>query len=88
MLFNRQIAMNNAKPALLRQGNRHVRFGHGIHGRADDWDIQPDVACKLGLRAGVRRNHIGARRQQQHVVEGKGFGDRKVNHKKLYRMNG
>jgi hypothetical protein len=59
-MVNRQIAMNNPDPALLRQRNRHVRFGDGIHGGADDGNVQADLARELGLRAGVGRNYIRA----------------------------
>ena len=53
LLLDGQVAMNNAEPALLRQGNRHVRLGHRVHGGADDGNIQADVARELGLRVGL-----------------------------------
>ncbi len=35
---------------------------------------------KLGLRIGQGGNHVRMRGQQQHVIEGKGFGNGKMNH--------
>ena len=68
-------------PALLRQRNRHVGFRDRVHGGADDGNIQADVARELCLCVGLRRNNVGTRRQQQHVVEGESFRNRKMNHK-------
>ena len=36
-----QIAVNDADAAGLRHGDRHMRFGHGVHGRRHDRDIEP-----------------------------------------------
>ncbi len=35
-----EIAVNDADAAGLRHGDRHVGFGHRVHGRSDDRDIQ------------------------------------------------
>ena len=51
----RQIAMDDAEAALLRERDRHVRFGDGVHGGADDGNIQADVARELRLGAGLSR---------------------------------
>ena len=72
--------MNDPDPALLRHGNGHVRFGNRVHGRADDRNIQPDIARELCLRIGLGRNHVRAGRQQQHVIESKRLRNRKMNH--------
>ena len=76
----RQVAVDDADSALLRQRDRHVRFGHRVHGGADDGNIQPDIARELGLRVGQRRNDVGAGGQQQHVIESKRLRDRKMDH--------
>ena len=81
LLLDGQVAVNDAEAALLRQRNRHVRFGHRIHGGADDGNIQADVARELRLRVGIRRNHIGTRRQQKNVVKSKSFRNGKMNHR-------
>ncbi len=47
--------------ALLSERNRHVRFGYGVHGGADDGNVQGDAAGDLGMGGGGRGNYIGAR---------------------------
>ena len=53
--------MNDAETALLGERNRHVRFGDGVHGGADDGNVQADVAGELRLGGGGRGNYVGAR---------------------------
>jgi len=60
LLLDAQVAMNNAEPALLRQRNRHVRFGDGVHGSADDGNVQADVTGELRLGGGGCGNYVGA----------------------------
>jgi hypothetical protein len=81
LLLDGEIAMNNAEPALLRQRDGHVRLGDRVHGGADDGNVEADVASELRLRAGLRGNYIGARRQQKNVIESKSFGNGEMNHK-------
>ena len=83
LLLDGQVAMNDSEAALLRQCNRHVRFGHGVHGGAHDRNIQADVARELGLRVGLRGNNVGTRGQQQDIVKSKSLRNRKMNHKCL-----
>ena len=73
--------MNNADAALLRERNGHVGFSDGVHGGADDGDIEGDVSTDLGLGIGLRGNDIRAGGQEQHVIKGKSFGHREMNHK-------
>ena len=80
LLLDRQVAMDDADAALLRQRDRHVRFRDRVHGGADDGNIQADIARELGLGVGQRRNNVGAGGQQQHVIESKRLRDRKMNH--------
>ena len=75
--------MNDAEAALLRQRDGHVRFGDGVHGGADDGNVQADVARELRLRAGLRRNNVGASGQQKNVIESKSLRNGKMNHKFL-----
>jgi hypothetical protein len=75
--------MDDPNPALLRQRDRHVRFGDGIHGSANDRNVQADLARKLRLRAGSRWHDVGARRQQKDVVKSESLRNGKMNHKFL-----
>ena len=73
--------MDDPDAALLRQRNRHVRFRDRVHGGADDGNVEADIARELGLGVGQRGNDVGTSGQQQHVIEGECFRDRKMNHK-------
>ena len=64
LLLNGQVTVNDAHSTLLRHANCHVGFSHGVHGGADNGDVQTDFARELGLGAGQCRYHIGAGRQQ------------------------
>jgi hypothetical protein len=46
--------MNDAESALLGQRDGHVRFGDGVHGGADDGNIQADVAGELQVWVRVK----------------------------------
>ena len=70
LLLDGQVAMNDAKTALLRQRDCHVRFGHRVHGGADDGNIQADIAGELRLRmafAGITSERAGSRRTSSKV---------------------
>src|SRR6202021_3255187 len=60
---------------------RHVGVRVPVQGGADDRDVQVNRARELGLRVRLRRHNIGARRQQENVVERESLGNRKMNHK-------
>ena len=87
LLLDGEIAMNNAQSALLRHCDSHVGLGDRVHGRTDDRCIQTNVARELSLSIGRRRNHVGAGRQQQHVVESKRLRNGEMNHKFSRRVN-
>ncbi len=58
LLLDRQVAVHDSQAALLRQRNRHARFGHRIHGGADQGNVQADVAGELNLGVDFGRNHV------------------------------
>jgi hypothetical protein len=74
--------VNESDAALLRERDGQVRFGDGIHGGADDGDVQGMARVSLvrvsasagstSLRAGYRR--------EKHVIEGEPLGDRVLDH--------
>ena len=72
--------MNDAESALLRERDRHVRLGDGVHGGADDWDIEMNIARDLSLSAGAGRHNFGAGGNEEDVVESEGFGNWEMNH--------
>ena len=40
LLVRLEVAVDDADAAGLRHGDRHVRFGHRVHGRGDDRDVE------------------------------------------------
>ena len=64
LCFGIEIAMENADAAGLRHGDRHKRFGHRIHRRGDDRDIEPNVRSNAGADIHLRRHHVGKPRLQ------------------------
>ncbi len=68
--------MDDADAAFLRQGDRQARFGHGIHRRRDERQIEADVSRERGLQVGVARQDGRKCRDQQHVVEGQRFAQK------------
>ena len=68
-----EIAVNDADAAGLRHGDRHVRFGHGVHRRSDDRNIERDAARDSRADVDFGRQHVGEARLDQHVVEGQAF---------------
>ena len=61
--------MEHADPAELRQRNRHVGFGHRVHRRRQDRDVERDFAGEEGLGVRLARQNRGFERLQEHVVE-------------------
>src|SRR5258708_1202406 len=74
LLLDGEVAMDDAEAALLGDRNRHVRFRDGVHGGADDGDVQADVASELRLSSRGCGNYVGARGEEKYVVEGESFG--------------
>ena len=70
-----EIAVDDADAAGLRHGDRHARFGHGVHRRGDDRDIERDRAGDAGADVGLGGQDIGQTGLQQHVVEREGFAN-------------
>ena len=68
-----EIAMEDAEASGLRHGDRHLGFGHRVHGRGDDRDIEGDFASDPGADIGIGRQQFGQSRLEQDVVEGEGF---------------
>ena len=74
------VAVNEADAALLCERNGEVRFGNGIHRRADDGNVQRNTAGEFGLCFRFSRENLAPGRYEQHIIEGESFGDRMRNH--------
>ena len=73
LLVGLEIAVDDADAAGLRHGDRHVGFGHGVHGGRDNRDIERHVARDARPNVDIRRQDIRQSGLQQHVVEGVSF---------------
>ena len=80
LLVRLEVAVQDADAAGLRHGDRHLVFGHRIHGRGDDRQIERDRAGDAGADIDLRRQHVGQAGLEQHVVEGERLGERIADH--------
>ena len=55
LLLDRQVLVDDAEAALLRHRDRQPRLGDGVHRRADQRHVQPDVARELRADVDLRR---------------------------------
>ena len=67
--------MNNANAALLRDGDGQSGFRHGVHGSGHQWQVQANIARKLGGKRSIFGEDLGERWHQQYVVEGERFAE-------------
>ena len=67
------ILVDNTDAALTRDGDRHLRLGDRVHSGGHQRGVERHALRQLGAHADVRRQHIGCRRNEQHVVEGQTF---------------
>ncbi len=78
LLLRLEIAVDDADAAGLRHGNGEPRFGHRVHRRGDDRDIERDRAGEPRPDIDAARHDLGMAGRQQDVVEGQGFPERAV----------
>ena len=69
LFLDGEVAVKHADPAELRERDRHVRLGHGVHRRRQDRDIERDLAGKKGAGVRLARQDGRFERLQQNVVE-------------------
>ena len=72
LLFYRKVAVDDAEAALAGEGNCQLGFGDGIHGRADDGDVQREFWVQADADVDVGGQQLGVARHEQNVVEGHG----------------
>ena len=66
-----KIAMDHTHSPGLCQRNRHARFCHCIHGRAEQWNVQRNRRRHAGARIGCVWQDVRRRWNQQNIVKGK-----------------
>ena len=62
--------MDDADTTLTGDGNGHAVLGNGIHGGADEGNIQTDLFRQLGVKVHVGGQHITGRRDEQNIIKG------------------
>ena len=72
LLLDRQVLVDDAEAAVLRHRDRQPRLGDGVHRRADERHVQPDVAREPGADVDLVGQHRRVLRHEQDVVEGQG----------------
>ena len=70
-----EVAVDDAEPAVLGHGDRHLRFGDRVHRRGDDRDVESDRAGEPRPDRDIGGQHLGVAGPQQHVVEGQAFDE-------------
>ena len=79
-----EVLVDDADAALLRQGNGQIGLGDGIHGGADQRDVEFDFIGQQGRDVRVTGEHVRMRGQQQHVVKRQALGQRLFKHGGLH----
>ena len=83
-----EIAVDDADAAGLRHGDRHPRFGDGVHRGGDDRDVERNGAGDVGADIGLGGQDIGQAGLQKHVVERIGFANPlKSLHQRHYQLH-
>ncbi len=80
LLRDRQVAVDDAEAALLRHRDRGPRLGDGVHGGAEQRDVEPDRARERGGDVGVARQDARGGGDEQHVVEGEALAQLRRQH--------
>ena len=70
LILDRQVAVQHTHATLARHGNRHARFGDGVHRRRNERNVEGDLARQLRRRVDLGRDDVGLAGQQQNVVVG------------------
>ena len=75
LLFGGQVLMDDAHAAGLGHGDGEAAFGDRVHGRRQQRNAEIDGPRQAGRSVGVGGQDVGFGRHQEHIVEGKGFGE-------------
>ncbi len=83
-----KISMDDADATGLRHGDRHSRFGDGIHRRRNNRNVERNGAGDVGADIGLGGQDIREAGLQQHVVERIGFANPlKSLHQRHYQLH-
>jgi hypothetical protein len=65
--------MDDPHAPFLRQCNGEPGFGHRIHGRRQQWNVQLDPTSDLRLEIDLFGQYIGVGGLEQDIIKRKGF---------------
>jgi hypothetical protein len=68
LILGGEVAVDDAQTADAGHGDRHPGFGHGVHGRGDERDVELDLLGQPGGGGGFGRDDIGVAWQEEDIV--------------------
>jgi L-arabinose isomerase len=80
LIRDREILVDDADAAVLRQADRRFVLRDGVHRRRDQRNAERDLARQLGADLHALRQHLAGPGHQQHVVEGERLGNLGIGH--------
>ena len=69
LVHGAHVAVDDPDAALSGQRDRQAGLGHGVHGRREDGDIEPQIPRQPRPQADLTRQDLAVPRRQQHIVE-------------------
>jgi len=63
------VLVDHADAALHGHGDRHLGFGHGVHGGADNRNIKAYISSQTGADIDIFWQYIGIIGNQQYIVK-------------------
>ena len=73
LLLSREVLVDNADTAFLRERDREIGFGHRIHGGRDHRKVEGNFARELRLQNDVAGQYFRISRDKEHVVKRERF---------------
>ncbi len=75
LLFDAEIAVNDANAPFPCKGHRQTPFGHRVHGRRTQRNVHLHTAAKARDKADLAGQHIRVHGRQEDIVKSQGQGD-------------
>src|SRR5262249_13776207 len=70
LLLRREVLVDDADAAFLRDRDREARLGDGVHRRRDERDVELDFLRQPGLEADFSGEDAGVGGNQEDVIKG------------------
>ena len=72
LLLRRHVVVNESKAAIQCQGDRHPRFGDGVHVRRNNRQVERKAGRYQGFEVRLARHDLAVKRGEGHIVVGEG----------------